>query len=128
MFEIKCDKTDGIDWLPFVEDTPLYEDITEFSMPKSREVLICIYNALQKSENYFQTETPTAFGNPEYSRFDGFAKGYIAGAGFEYDEVDGYIIISKGCRKYLKIEKPRRTEAYKDALRENRKTLSELGF
>lgn len=99
----------GIDYLPDISETPLIEEWERAECdthhPQEIKLVAQLYMAIARRENYFQDNVPTAFGNPEYSRLEGFVDGFIQGARFTLEEDEQYFIIKKGKKKVLLVEK-----------------------
>lgn len=129
MVEIKCfvDDFDN-EYLPDFTETELWTKVDEFNLSKRQEQLIMLYNAISKVENYWYTNKPTAFGNPDYSMHVGTVNGMIAGLGWNYQEINGWIVVKSGNRSLLKIQKPKKSKAYQDARQDNAETLAALGL
>jgi hypothetical protein len=122
MIEIRCNTDDmGNEYLPDFTETELFVD--EFNMTKKQEQMIMLYNAIVRAENYWYLNTPTGFGNPDHSMHVGFVSGMVCGLGWDYQEVDGEIIIKSGKSVLLKIQKPKKSEKYYDAQKENSKMI-----
>lgn len=68
--------------------------------------------------NYFQENTPDAFGNAPYARLCGYMDGYIHGCKMELEKGKDVWIVRKGKRKILCIEVPQKPQSYYDDLRE----------
>lgn len=129
MTEIKCIVDDfGNEYLPDFTETELWIGIDEFNLTKRQEKLIMLYRAICNAENYFYSNKPTAFGNPDYSMYVGIVNGMICGLGWEYQEVNNWIIIKNGKKILLKIQKPKRSQSYWDARRDNAEVLNALGL
>lgn len=69
--------------------------------------------------NYYQENTPDAFGNAPYQRLDGFMQGYLAGAGYTLERDKDVWTIKKGNRRVLIIEVPTRPEDYYEQVKDN---------
>jgi hypothetical protein len=118
MIEIKCKKDDlGDEILPDYTETKLC--VNDFNTTKRQEKMIMLYNAIARMENYWYFNTPTAFGNPEYSMYNGFVKGMICGLGWDFKETDDEIFISTGKTLLMKIQKPKKPDAYLITQKEN---------
>lgn len=120
-WKIKKDSLDGVDLLPDIVDTPLRAliDPDRNPNPKPTERQIAgLYNALQKRENYFQENSPTAYGNPEYSLYCGVVSGFLQAMDAYEHEVNEQIIIRKGRKNLLVIDKIRRPTQFYEAQRE----------
>lgn len=76
--------------------------------------------------NYYIENTPDAFGNAPYARLDGFMNGYILGLGMELDRKKEVWDIRKGKRIVLRIEVPKKPQAYYEALKDNAETFSKV--
>ena len=129
MVEIKCITDDfGNEFLPYFADTILFSEANAFDMTKRQEQIIMLYDAITKEQNYWYLNKPTAFGNPDYSMYQGIVRGMIAGMGFDYQEKDGWLIIKSGKRTIMKVQKPKKSKAYWDAKRDSAEVLRELGL
>ena len=76
--------------------------------------------------NYFQENSPDAFGNAPYQRLCGYMDGYIHGRKMELERGEGLWIVRKGKRKILAVEVPQKPQSYYEALKDNAKTLREV--
>ena len=78
---------------------------------KSSDYMRCLYwlyLALSKRENYYELNSPTAFGDPEYARYVGMVTGILMVTGWEEVATEDQIIIKtkkkdSGCRSDQKI-------------------------
>ncbi len=68
----------------------------------------CICDVL----NYYQENSPDAFGNAEYQRLCGFMEGYLCGMKLTLKRNEADWIVSKGKRKILSIEVPKKPDSY----------------
>ena len=68
----------------------------------------CICDVL----NYYQENSPDAFGNAEYQRICGFMDGYLCGMKLTLERTETNWIVSKGKRKILSIEVPKKPDSY----------------
>lgn len=120
---------DGIEFLPDEMDTPLYTKTDYIGMTKKELRNIFLYRAICDRENYFQDHTPPAFGDPNFSRKDGYMFGLAAGYGLDLDITPERIIVrtEKG-RIVMVVTRPKETDAYKEAVKDNKKTLSQFGI
>ena len=90
-------------------------------------LLLCYtYSAILKRENYFQFNSPTAFGNPQFNYYSGIVAGILQASGYEEFVVDNQIIIKKGNRKVLIIDKVKRSQHYYDSCKEINEVLQGL--
>lgn len=76
--------------------------------------------------NYFQENSPDAFGNAPYKALDGYMRGYIHGSKMELEQGDDLWIVRKGKRKILAIEVPEKPQSYYEDLKDMKKTLREV--
>lgn len=117
-------------------DTPIwinYESAQwgEVSRSKLRaaELLVSLYRAVTDRDNYYQNgNTPTAFGDPNYSYKCGILHGILIGAGIQESEENGKRIFRRGNRTILVVDILTRPHGYYDALKDNRVTRRALGF
>lgn len=129
MTEIKCIVDDcGNEYLPDFTETELWAGKDICNLTKREGQLVMLYNSIVKAENYWYNNTPTAFGNPDYSMYVGTVNGMIAGLGWDYQDKDGWIVIKTGKRTIMKIQKPKRTKAYLDAVKDNCEILKTFGL
>jgi len=120
---------DGIEFLPLEQETPLYTKSDYIGMSESELRNIFIYRAIAERENYYQDHTPPAFGDPSYSRLDGYMFGLIHGYGLDIDDdMDKIVIKTKSGRTVMTVVRPKTTEAYKESVRDNNRTLRSLGL
>ena len=119
---------DGNEWLPDITETPIWVDFENADAPKPVRLAAVLYMAVEKRENYFQNNTPTAFGNPEYNYACGVVHGILQAAEIEEREDGGKLVFYKGNRTILVVDKPKLPESFHNARRENAKTLRAFGF
>lgn len=116
------------EYLPLEQDTELYTKPDYIGMSASEYRNILIYRAIVERENYYQDHTPPAFGDPHYSQKDGYMLGLIHGYGLEFDEDPKEIRIkTKNGSVVMRVIRPKTTEAYKEAVRNNNITLKSFG-
>lgn len=124
----------GIEILPFVENTPIIEkcDIFQLKPGTQKYIAFILYQAIQKRENYYQENTPPAFGDPEYARHASYVAGFLDGCGMketkEQTPEGELIVIKKGKRRFLVIDKVKKPRSYYNAVRDNHEILKSLGF
>jgi hypothetical protein len=128
--EIKCLTDDaGNEYLPDWTETELYSEECDCgNISKRQEHMIMLYNSIVKAENYWYCNTPTAFGNPEYSMYAGIVRGMICGLDWDYQEINQQIIIKSGKRTIMVIQKPKKSQAYFTAAKSNSEIMQELGL
>lgn len=128
MYKISKITIDKTELLPDIVDTSIWGDYDDSNCSSKIKVIATLYDALSKRENYFQLNKPTAFGNPDMAYYRGLVAGILRGAGMEEVIEDEQIIIKKGNRKVLVVDKVNRPHSYYDAKRENNNLLKELGM
>ena len=72
--------------------------------------------------NYYQENSPDAFGNAPYARLEGYMNGYLCGREMELEKGEDLWIIRKGKRKILAVEVPEKPQSYYDDLKDNAET------
>ena len=113
---------DGIEYLPDITNTEIFDE-WEKSENKEIRLIAGLYKALSERENYFQNNTPTAFGNPEYSLLCGIVSGFLQGSELEMDEDDNHFIVKRGKKTVLIVDKIKRCSGYYEAKKEIAETL-----
>ena len=110
------------------------EDGTEYLFPtelidesdmKSFEtynIAKCVCDVL----NYFQENTPDAFGNAPYKALDGYMRGYLNGSKLELIKEDDWWTVKKGKRTIIKIEVPKKPTAYYAELQDSVATIRKV--
>lgn len=77
--------------------------------------------------HYYNHNTSTAFGNPDYARMGGVILGWCYGAGWELDENNERIkILSKKGRTIMIIEKPKKSLAEIQKRKELKKMWNDI--
>ena len=76
--------------------------------------------------NYFQENSPDAFGNAPYARLEGYMYGYIHGRNMELEQGEDLWIVRKGKHKILAVEVPKKPQSYYDDLKDVTKTLRDV--
>ena len=131
MWIIKKKMCGDIEILPDLVDTPLWEKICiEYcSNPTKRDRQIAgLYRAIADRENYFQENTPTAFGNPEYNLYMGIVRGYMQALELEETIENGQIVIRENGKKILIIDKVKKPIGYHQARAEIRELRKDFGI
>lgn len=121
---VDCD----IEFLPDIVETSIWKDFDEIGAPRSVRLVAALYKAVADRENYYQENTPTAFGDPEYKLAFGIAQGIMIAGEIEERVRTGKMFFYKGKRLILVVEKPMRTKYYYEALSDIRKTREALGI
>lgn len=121
---------DGIEFLPDIVYTDMFKEWERASYyPKGTKEIRLVagfYSALARRENYFQENTPTAFGNPEYSLLEGIVQGFLQGSEMTMDEDNEHFIVKRGKQTVLIVDKIVRNPAFYIARRENEEVLSAI--
>lgn len=111
--------------LPDITDTEIFKDY-ENNQSDYMRCIYFLYIALSKRENYYQLHSPTAFGNTEYARLDGFVCGILQATGWEEIQDESYIIIKRNNRKILILQKLSKPQSYYEDKKEIAKILNEI--
>lgn len=111
--------------LPDITDTEIFKDY-ENNQSDYMRCIYFLYIALSKRENYYQLYSPTAFGNTEYARLDGFVCGILQSTGWEEIQDESYIIIKRNNRKILILQKLSKPQSYYEDKKEIAKILNEI--
>ncbi len=113
-----------LDELPFIDAT----DVFKYASENTKEGLSLYQFALiiEKYFNYWNTNSPTAFGNPDYNHLEGEFIGYIKAKEFEKIETKTEVVLCKGNRKVWVIDKIEKPQHYYDCEKENIKTLNAI--
>ena len=131
MYRIEKIISGDIELLPDIVDTPIWNEHDMFNnskVSKRVQLLAALYKAIEQRENYYQLNSPTAFGDPQYRYYCGVVVGFLQGMELEEIVEDEKIIIKGSNRKIMIIDKIKRPKSYHDAVRENSETLRELGL
>ena len=112
MLRVECERDGEVYVLPLPESVGL--GLWEYKMTKTQRRDYLVYSAIAKRENYYQYNDPTAFGNPDYERLDGTVYGLMLGFDLDISTVDGYIIVRKGSKTIMMIQKPDKPDWYYD--------------
>lgn len=124
---VKKDTTGTVERLPYITETPIWQDFDCATPSKPAVLAALLYSAVADRENYFQDYTPTPFGNPRHEYLAGLVHGIKLAAGIEEETADGRLIFRKGKRKVLVVDKVRRPASYYEAAKDNAETLRAFG-
>lgn len=112
--------------LPDITDTEIFKDY-ENNQSDYMRCIYFLYIALSKRENYYQLYSPTAFGNTEYARLDGFVCGILQATGWEeIQDESSIIIIKRNNRKILILQKLSKPQSYYEDKKEIAKILNKI--
>lgn len=112
-----------VELLPDIVETDIWKDFNDGCCSKRTEFIVFLYSAISQRENYFQLNSPTAFGNPDYNYYCGVVAGILQASGYEEVRDDNQIVIKKGSRKVLIIDKVKRPQSYYNNCKENKEML-----
>lgn len=126
MFKVEKITSGDIELLPSVEDTTIWKSYNKKLETGCMNVVARLYQALYYRENYFQLNTPSAFGDTRYSYFCGVVDGILQSNNMEEIRKDDLIIIKRSGRKILVVDKLNRPQAYKDSIKENNDMISKI--
>ena len=107
------------DGYEYLDPTDLIDEANEKSF-ELYSLAKCVCDVL----NYFQENSPDAFGNAPYARLVGYMNGFIHGSKMDLEQGEDMWIIRKGNRKILCIEVPRKPQSYYDDLKDNAETIA----
>ena len=125
-YEVHKCSDDEIEYLPDITETPIWRDYDVYNAPRSVRLVAALYKAVAERENYFQTNSPTAFGDPEYKMAYGIAHGIMIAAEIEECARDGKLFFYKGKKVILVVEKIKRRKSYYEEKREIQETLAAI--
>lgn len=131
MYRVEKIMLGSLELLPNIVDTSIWKDLDEFNNDRCSKIVRLVgtlYKAIEQRENYYQLNTPTAFGDPQYTLRCGVVIGILQGAELEEIIEDEKIVIKRNNRRILIVDKVKRPQAYRDAVRENSETLRALGL
>ena len=124
----------GVQRLPDVIDTPIFKEYQENEhkttlKAKNAKMAYLTYMALSKRENYYQDNSPTAFGDPEYKYLCGIFIGICQAYSLtEYREDDKILIKKSDESVFMIVDKIERTSYYHACVRDNSHIRRQLGI
>lgn len=101
-------------------------DLIDDLCPERTEKVFMLAKACADVLNYYNENSPDAFGNAPYARLDGFLHGYLSGAGLDLVNRETEWDIYKGKRIILRVEVPKLRDSYYDEVKENAKARQEV--
>lgn len=131
--EVKKIVDGDLELLPDIIDTPLWMMLDpdySYCTSKSNRQLARLYKAICERENYFQLNSPTAFGNPDYSLLCGVVLGVLQTIEAEESIENGRIVI-RACRDnriILAVDGLQKPTSYYAALKEVREARAAIGI
>lgn len=131
MYRIEKVMSGDTELLPDIVDTPIWNEHDIFNnskVSKRIQLLAALYKAIEQRENYYQLNSPTAFGDPQYRYYCGVVVGFLQGMELEEIIENEKIVIKGNNRKIMVIDKVNRPKSYHDSLKEINDTLNELGM
>lgn len=97
--------------LPHITETDIFSDYEKNPSDYMR-CLYWLYVALLKRENYYEINSPTAFGDPKYTRYVGMITGILMVTGWEEILTEDQIIIKNKRRKILVVDRIKRSDSF----------------
>lgn len=128
MYIIHKNIDDDLETLPDITETPIWKEYDDMQCSKNVKLLANLYMAIQKRENYYQLNTPTAYGDPQYMYHCGMVIGILQASDMEEIAENNCIIIKKNNRRVLIIEKVKRAKAYYECKKEISELMKSLGI
>lgn len=124
VIEIKCEFDGAVECLPLLEETELFHEWCDVKEGSLAWKLMVVYQALENVENYYQFNSPTAFGNPDHRYQEGILIGLLQGFNWTMaDGKDGWINIYAGRKQVLRVQRPKKPASYKEELEDLKKTM-----
>ena len=116
----------GVDICPAPEELDWFN---EWNTTQSYLRVLQIYSAVSDCYNYFQYNSSTAFGNPDYSYKLGYMCGILSGYSCNSEEIDNklYVRTNNG-KTILIVELPIKRDRYFSEIKDINKTLRSLGL
>ena len=116
----------AVEHLPDVSETDLVCDY-DASPTEKRNMLL--YMALSDYENYYQFNSPTAFGNPDCSRKEGYLYGLLAAYELHIARTESIIkIITENGRTIMIVDKLKRPDQYHKERKEAEELRNAFGI
>lgn len=120
----KVNDPGSVDLLPFITDTPIWSDYDIPSPTRAIKLIAWLYDAVQKRENYYQENTPCAFGDPKFEYLAGMVHGILQAGEITEENKVGYIEFRRGGRVILRVDKIEKPKSYYETAKENRELMS----
>ena len=119
--------SDGaVELLPDIVDTPIWKDYDVINCPKVVRVIAFLYEAVQKRENYYQENSPTAFGDVKYEFQVGKVLGILQAEDISEATENGCIVFRRNGNVLLRVDKVNKPRSYYEDMTDIRKTLKEV--
>lgn len=100
----------AVEYLPDVNETDLVCDYD--ASPTDRRNML-LYMALSDCENYYQFNSPTAFGNPDYARKEGFLYGLLTAYGLHIARTKESVrVVTENNRTIIVVDKLKKPDQY----------------
>ncbi len=100
-------------------------DLIDEKNLESTEKIYPIGKACADVLNYYQENTPDAYGNAPYARLDGFLQGYLAASKLELIKSQQYWDIVKNKRVLLRIEVPKKPSSHYETISDMNNALEQ---
>jgi hypothetical protein len=120
----KVSNSDTIELLPDIVDTPIWPDLDVLKAPKVVKLVGCLYDAVQKRENYYQENTPCAFGDPRFEFYAGIVHGILLAGEISEENKGNYIDFRRCCKTILRVDKVQKPKAYYETVKENKELMA----
>ena len=110
--------------IEYIDASDIYKYFT-FVDEKVENLFAFLY-LIEQDLNYFNTNTSTAFGNPDLARIQGKIAGYCMAKGWDIEETTEHLIIKSGSRVKFKVERPKLPSGELENRREINRLLNNL--
>ena len=120
----KVDDPGSVDMLPFIADTSIWSDYDISRPTREIKLIAWLYDAVQKRENYYQENTPCAFGDPKFEYLAGIVHGILQAGEIIEENKGRYIEFRRGGRVILRVDKVEKPKSYYETAKENRELMS----
>ena len=120
----KIQEPDSVELLPYITDTDIWQDIDIPKPSKEARLIGCLYDAVQGRENYYQENTPCAFGDPKFEYLVGKVQGILQAGEIVEERKGDYIEFRRGGRVILRVDKVEKPKSYYETTKENKELMS----
>lgn len=128
IYIIEKEILDGVELLPDITASPIWSDYDKLKPSKSIQTIAMLYMAIAERENYYQYNKATAFGDPQYRYHCGVVHGMLQVSGMKEELQENKIIITKGTRTKMIIDKVKKSQLYMTSKEENMQLIKKLGI
>jgi len=120
----ECDS--NVESLPLLYDTQIWKDYDENSPSHSIRLIATLYQAVAERENYYQFNSPIAYGNPDFSRLCGIVLGICLAYEISEERVADKLVYKKNKRRILTVDILQCPEWYYQEKREISKLMNSI--